>query len=139
MHSYYDLLNALEFAHNSALKSQYDYFKKKYPHIFKNVNVRLRQATHEDYYVPVSIKNECKIFSTTFNEISCRKVDCFPKTESLKDCSSTDVPHYLHIGAKYYLACQPACREISKSIDTEYKNDTCFQVNTEKKIFCLVS
>lgn len=137
MHSYFDLMSALNFSHNEAVKVRYDYFLNKYPHIFKYVNIQSRQATNADYYVPASIAHECKVFSVTFNEIGCRKVGCFPKTESLKDCSNSDLTHYMYIGAEFYLACQPACQEISKSVDTEFKNNTCLQVNTEKKIFAL--
>lgn len=137
MHSYFDLMSALTFSHNEALEVQYNYFLKKYPHIFKYVNILSRQATNADYYVPPSIEHECKVFSVTFNEIGCRKVGCFPKTEFLKDCSNSDLTRYIYIGSEFYLACQPACQEISKSVDTEFKNNMCLQVNTEKKIFAL--
>lgn len=137
MHSYFDLMNALNFSHNAALEVQYNYFLKKYPHIFKYVNIQSKPATNAEYYIPKSIEQECKLFSVTFDEIGCRKIGCFPKTESLKDCSTHDLTRYVYIGTKFYLACQPACQEISKAIDTEFKNNKCLQVNTEKKIFAL--
>lgn len=137
MYSYFDILNALNYSHNVALEVRYNYFLRKYPHIFKYVDIQSKPATHADYYVPASIANECRVFSVTFNEIGCRKIGCFPKTESLKDCSTDDLTRYIYVGSKFYLACQPACQEISRAIDTEFKNNKCLQVNTEKKIFAL--
>ena len=130
-------MNAVEFAHNYALEHQYQHFLKKYPHIFKYVNNNTRQATNKDYYVPSSIQNECKVYSITFNETGCRKIGCFPKTKILTDCTKSDPTEYITIGSNFYLSCQPACHEISRSIDTEFKNGKCWQANTEKKIFAL--
>lgn len=137
MNTYYDYINAVEFAHNCALEHQYNYFLNKYPHIFKYVDVQSKLATHKDYYIPAAIKNECKIYSVAFNEIGCRKIGCFPKTASLTDCTEKDPTTYISIGENFYLSCQPACHELSPFIDTEFKDGKCWQMNTEKKIFAL--
>lgn len=137
MNTYYDYINAVEFGHNCALEHQYNYFLNKYPHIFKYVDIESRLATHADYYIPVSIANECKKYSVSFNEIGCRKIGCFPKTSALTDCTENDPTTYITIGENFYLSCQPACHELSQFIDTEFKDGKCFQANTEKKIFAL--
>lgn len=137
MNTYYDILNAVEFAHNSAFEHQYLYFLNKYPHIFKYVDIQSRPATNKDYYVPASIANECKIYSVSFNEIGCRKISCFPKTGDLKDCTETDPTTFIAIGDTFHLSCQPACHEISKLFDTEFKDGKCLLMNTDKKIFAL--
>lgn len=137
MNTYYDYINAVEFAHNCALEHQYNYFLNKYPHIFKYVDIQSRLATQSDYYIPSSIATECKIYSVSFNEIGCRKIGCFPKTDTLTDCTENDPTAYITIGENFYLSCQPACHELSQFIDTEFENGKCFQANTEKKIFAL--
>lgn len=137
MNTYYDYINAVEFAHNCALEHQYNYFLNKYPHIFKYVDIQSRLATHADYYVPAALAKECKKYSVSFNEIGCRKIGCFPKTNALADCTENDPTTYLTIGDSFYLSCQPACHELSQFIDTEFKNGKCLQANTEKKIFAL--
>lgn len=137
MNTYYDYLNAVEFAHQGALEKQYDYFLQKYPHIFKYVTVSSRPATHQDYYVPATLAHECQVYSVAFNEAGCRKIGCFPKTNTLRDCTAQDPTEYVAIGDQFFLACQPACHQLSPFIDTEFRDGKCWQTNTEKKIFAL--
>lgn len=129
--------HATLFAQYSALEIHYQKLLARYPHIFKYVEVHSRSAQHTDFYVPRSIADECKVYSLTFTEFGCRKVACFPQKQNLEECTEQDSPRYLHIGPHFYLACQPACHEISKIIDTEFRSGKCYRANISKKVFAL--
>lgn len=136
-----DEINAKKFAVNCYLEYQYKHFLKTIPHIFKHVNMDIRPATNEDYYIPPSLTSECKVVKLTFNEIGCQKIACFPYMKNLDKCQPMDEARYLNLGTQFTLACQPGCTQLNWHLqhptDTEFRNNKCMMVNMKKKMFGL--
>lgn len=132
-----DLINAKLYAYNCTLEFNYNKFLNLHPHIFKYVTLDVRPATHNDYYIPPAIANQCKIVKVSFNKIGCEKIACFPRMQNFKLCDPPDEARYLRLGTGNTLACQPACTQLSMNIDTEFKKGKCMLVNSFKKMFAL--
>lgn len=132
-----DYLNAQIYAEHCVRVYLHNKFLQSHPHIFQYSKLETRPATNKDYYIPPKIANHCIVSKVSFDETGCQKIACFPKKQNLENCDSNDDTIVLNLGQYYTFACQPACSQISKDLDTEYRNGKCMKVNIFKKAFAL--
>lgn len=82
---------------------------KTHPHIISYLNIKIRDATNDDYYVPEEIKDLCKVIDVSISEHLCNKLSC-TASKNLGPCSPDEPASYWYNGdSKVSPQCQPAC------------------------------
>lgn len=91
------------------------------PHIVSHLRYEINDATHDDYYIPLSMKHACKTMKIEITEKVCDMISCNKSKE--KDlCKPEDEASYYYVGDdKYDLQCQPACFNLKPT--TQYTSD----------------
>ncbi|GBN19717.1 hypothetical protein AVEN_261796-1 [Araneus ventricosus] len=113
-------------------------YQKRHPQLFKHAYMDIRQATGKDYYIPSSIASQCIVVDKTyFDEGGCVLLSCFPFRSDGLPCTVTDQMHWSRLGSAYTLSCQPACGVSETTVDAEWRNKTCVQVNPYKKLLAM--
>lgn len=126
--------HALRYATEATKCYLMEEYKRKFPHYFENAVLETRPATDEDYFVPPSISDKCiVVVKTRFDEISCKRLSCFPFKKNWEACEENDPLQWIRIGNEYELACQKSCAD--HSINTEWSRDgRCVIANPLKKV-----
>lgn len=127
-------VHALRYATEATKCYLMEEYKRKFPHYFENAVLETRPATDKDYFIPPSIADKCiVVVKTQFDEISCKRLGCFPFKKNWEACEKNDPLQWVRIGDNYELACQKSCKE--HSINTEWLPDgRCVIANPLKKV-----
>lgn len=116
-----DIRAAMKFAQANTNIRYLNALNNVAPHIVSHLKYEFIDATHEDYYIPLSIKHACKILKIEISEKVCEMLSC-NKSKENDLCKPEDVASYYHVGDdKYDLQCQPACFHLKPT--TQYTTD----------------
>lgn len=128
----YELKHAERYAAECLDIFMFKHWLKTRPDIFKYASLKVRPATRADYYVPPNLvgPDASVVESTSFDEIGCSMVACFPFDVKLKPCKGR--PSWIRLGEGFSVACQHACEW--SSIDTEFRGGRCLVANPLKKL-----
>ncbi|KAF8784050.1 Per os infectivity factor 0 like protein, partial [Argiope bruennichi] len=134
-----ELDHALRYAEEATKVFLFDWSKTNFPDIFEHAKIEIRPATSKDYYIPSSIADKCIVVTeTSFDEKACLLLACFPFKENLQKCEKSDRVQWVPLGQQHILACQPACFTSQTTVDAEWRNGKCVQVNPFKKMFAML-
>lgn len=81
------------------------------PHLTSWLDVNIRPATNDDYYVPRLLRDSAKVITVSMTKHLCEKLSCNAKTDTGEACTPDTPASYYRIGDTdtYDLQCQPAC------------------------------
>lgn len=116
-----DIRNAMNFAKaNATIRLLIEMYKVA-PHLVSQLELELRDATHDDYYITPSLKNASKVLNVHIPEKLCEMLSC-NKSKEKDICKPEDEASYYHVGDdKYDLQCQPSCFHLKST--TQYTTD----------------
>ncbi|UDM55349.1 P74 [Phenacoccus solenopsis nudivirus] len=119
-----DLENARKFSNYYNVRVRLlDAMHKKFPFLTSHLSYTIRDATSDDYYIPTSLKNNCKILEIKIPQKLCDKLSCNKYTQT-GFCTPQTVTHYSYVGDNAYdVVCQPSCFRIGLE-PTYGKDDT---------------
>lgn len=105
---------------------------EKAPHITSHLQIILRSATDEDYYIPAALIDSCKVIDVKITKNLCELINC-TSTKEHGLCTPLDQTSYYYLGDNEFdLQCQPACFNLidkkNHPKETEVKPDM-FGVN----------
>uniref|UniRef100_A0A0C9QYV0 p74_0 protein n=1 Tax=Fopius arisanus TaxID=64838 RepID=A0A0C9QYV0_9HYME len=79
------------------------------PNIISWLNVEIRDATQDDYYIPESLIGRAKVMTINMTKKACEMTSCTPVNET-RPCRKTDLTSYYRIGeSKFDVQCQASC------------------------------
>lgn len=79
------------------------------PHLASWLKVDIRDATSDDYYIPVTLKDACKVITVEITQNLCELLSCTPMKEK-STCDVDEPASYYYVGDDSYdVQCQPAC------------------------------
>lgn len=109
MYTAKDLENASKFARTNYHINIIRKLHEKQPQIASWLSYNIRDATHDDYYIPGALESVCKVIDIDITKEMCEMMSCTPAKEK-QLCKETDEASYYHVGDdKYDIQCQPAC------------------------------
>lgn len=82
---------------------------QKAPHLASWLSFEIRDATHDDYYIPATLEHAAKIITVNITEELCERLSCNPMKER-DNCKPNETASYYYVGDDSYdIQCQPAC------------------------------
>lgn len=88
----------------------------KAPHLTSWLDVTVRSATHDDYYIPSTLSTKSYVTTVKMTEKLCKLLSCDP-TNTKDVCKSNEEASYFYVGDDGYAAqCQPACFGMTSKI-----------------------
>lgn len=110
----------------------------KAPHLTSHLQLDIRDATDDDFYIPASLQNKCKIIKVSITEKLCEKLNC-QSNKADKVCKPTEEPSYFRRGVDGYgIQCNPACfhlmettnvddegQPVAHTLPTNFTNNSC--------------
>lgn len=105
-----DVENANTFAeYNNKVRILQKMMEKR-PHLTSWLQIKVRNATNKDYYIPTALEQYCKIIDIELTEKLCKKLSCNPMKEQDK-CVPNEKASYYYLGddGSYDVQCQPSC------------------------------
>lgn len=83
---------------------------EKAPHLATWLNVNIRDAMNEEFYIPSSLKHASKIVTVEITETLCELISCTPVKEQ-DTCNPNEVASYYYVGdsGAVDVQCQPSC------------------------------
>ncbi|XP_060873653.1 uncharacterized protein LOC132947552 [Metopolophium dirhodum] len=104
-----DHKNAEKYAEYNFKVRMLERLLKKAPHLASYLEYTVRDATSADFYIPISLKNKCKIIDIKISKRLCEKLSC-NKTREKDMCTPDHIASYYRVGDdKWDVQCQPAC------------------------------
>lgn len=101
------------------LKKMYE----KAPHLTSWLEVTVRDATNDDYYIPATLEHAAKIVTVNMTEDLCKLVSCNPMKEQ-DNCKPNQTASYYYVGdSDYDVQCQPACYNTAAKISYNENNE----------------
>lgn len=137
-----DIDNSVKFAETNTNIRYLKAIHNKAPWIASKLKYKFRDATDDDYYLPVSLAGLAKIMTIEITEEACNALSCNP---SKKDgmCTPADTALYYTIdGTTSDIACQPACFNLAAKptiTDGERAADTPMLVYNKAGGFCAMA
>ncbi|ATY70182.1 OrNV p74-like protein [Tomelloso virus] len=96
---------------------------EKAPHLTSWLNVTIRDATDEDFYIPSTLKNSAKVVTVEMTEDICKLLSCNPMKEQ-DNCKPNNTASYYYVGDNAYdVQCQPACFNTATKITYNENNE----------------
>lgn len=81
----------------------------KAKHLGSWVTYKIRDATHDDYYIPATLEHACKMIDVEISKTLCELLSCNPSKEQ-DVCDPNEKASYYYVGDDGYdVQCQPAC------------------------------
>lgn len=116
-----DILNSSKYAEYNSRIRMLQKMQKRAPHLTSWLNVRARDATKDDYYVPVALRASCKVLEIEMTKDLCDLLSCTPVRE--RDvCRPNEPATYYYVGDNGYdVQCQPAC--FNTAVKATYNKD----------------
>lgn len=88
------------------------------PNIISWLDVRIRDATQADYYIPETLIGRAKVVTVKMTKKACEMTTCTPVRET-QPCRKTDAASYYRTSESTFdVQCQPAC--FNTAIKTTY-------------------
>lgn len=82
---------------------------EKSPHLASWLDVKVRDATFDDYYIPSTLAHCSKVVEINFTEKLCTLLSCNPMKER-DNCKTNEKASYYYVGDDGYdVQCQPSC------------------------------
>lgn len=82
---------------------------EKAPHLASWAKVSIRDATHDDYYIPSTLAHASKVVTVEIGEELCKLLSCNPMKEK-GPCDINEEASYYYVGdSDYDVQCQPSC------------------------------
>lgn len=107
-----DLQNATLFSNVNLQIRLLELAYKKAPHLISHLQITIRDATDEDYYIPAALSHCSKVINIDITENLCKLLSCNPSKEK-GVCKESDTASYYRVGDESFdLQCQPACFNI---------------------------
>lgn len=104
-----DIENASRYAEYNVRVRTLRRLMEKAPHLASWLDVRVRDATADDYYVPTRLKATAKVMEVRMTKTLCEMLSCNPSKERGM-CRPTDAASYYRVGDDGFdLQCQPSC------------------------------
>ncbi|XP_025196789.1 uncharacterized protein LOC112595705 [Melanaphis sacchari] len=125
-----DMDNARKFLSNYNTRVRMmELMYKKYPRLMSHATYTVRDATSENYYIPRTLRDKCKIIDVDISEKLCDKLSCNKYTAS-GFCMPETKTHYVRVGdgKEYDTVCQPAY--FNTNVDPTYSQDNTRSVDT---------
>lgn len=136
--SKYEMLHAMRYAHEQSKMHMMHSYRQMYPELFQHAQMDVRPATKNDYYIPPTLASQCIVVNKTyFTRDGCDKVSCFPFRSDGFPCAPSDQMHWTRVGSSHILSCQPSCQASKVTVDAEWRNQTCVQVNPYTKYMAM--
>lgn len=89
---------------------------EKARHITSWLEYEIRDATHDDYYIPSTLADSCKIIDIKINKNLCDLLSCNP-TKEKDTCIPNETASYYYVGDNSFdVQCQPSCYNIAAKI-----------------------
>lgn len=89
---------------------------KNAPHLVSHLNITVRDATEQDFYIPKTLKHASKIITVDFTEDLCKLLSCNPVKENTM-CRPNEKASYYYVGDDSYdIQCQPSCFNTARKI-----------------------
>ncbi|ACH96256.1 p74 protein [Oryctes rhinoceros nudivirus] len=86
------------------------------PHIASWLEISIRDATNDDYYIPATLKDSAKVVSVKIPEKLCTLLSCTPMKER-DTCKPNEAASYYYVGTEQYdVQCQPSCYHLAAKI-----------------------
>lgn len=116
-----DILNSSKYAEYNSRVRLLQKMQKRAPHLTSWLNVRVRDATKDDYYVPLALRASCKVLEIEMTKDLCDLLSCTPVRE--RDvCRPNEPATYYYVGDDGYdVQCQPAC--FNTALKATYNKD----------------
>lgn len=104
-----DILNSSRYAEYNTRVRLLQRMHARAPHLTSWLNVRARDATNEDYYVPKALERSSKVLEIEMTKTLCEALSCTPVRQ--RDvCRPNEPASYYYVGdSAYDVQCQPAC------------------------------
>lgn len=91
------------------------------PHLVSWIEYDLRNATHDDYYIPATLTDSCKIIDIRITKTLCELLSCNASKEQ-DVCVPEEHASYYYVGDNAYdVQCQPAC--FNTAVKMTYTDD----------------
>jgi hypothetical protein len=111
-----DINNATKFADYNTKVRLLNAMYQRAPHLVSHLSIETRDATHDDFYVPIALSGIAKVIRIEFTKPLCDALSCNPSKET-DMCKPTDKASYYYVGdSSFDVQCQPSC------FNTAYKN-----------------
>lgn len=89
---------------------------EKAPHLATWLDVEVRDATHDDYYIPATLSHAAKSVTINITAELCELLSCNPMKEQ-DTCKPNEEASYYHVGDDGIdVQCQPACYNIAAKV-----------------------
>ena len=113
-----DYKNANAYADANSKIRMIQLMYKKSPHLTSWLKYEIRDATANDYFIPLGLESSSKVIKLEITKNLCEKLSCNSQKE--KDvCKSYEEASYYYLGdSSYDIQCQPACFHTKSEIQT---------------------
>lgn len=104
-----DLEAASKFANVNATIRTIQKLEESAKHLTSWLDYSIRDATHDDYYIPASLAHCCKVIDVKIPKNLCDLLSCNPLKEE-DTCIPGEIASYYYVGDDGYdVQCQPSC------------------------------
>lgn len=95
---------------------------EKAPHLISHVNIEIKPATSDDYYIPASLQHSAFTIKMKNTKTLCDMMSCTSQKEK-SVCTIDEPASYYYIGDDQFgVQCQPACFNIHRDMKTVPKD-----------------
>lgn len=109
-----DIANADKFAEYNMRIRMLSKMHDRAPHLMSWLNVTWRPATDDDFYVPESLADSCRVLKVEYTKSFCDMINC----QSMKQqgpCTPGEAPSWYRVGDDSWdVQCQAACFNTSR-------------------------
>lgn len=115
-HTQEDLVNASRFGDVNTQLRYIQLLNKKAPHITSWLQIKIRKATADDYFIPQTLEHACKVIDVQVSKDLCEQISCIPMKEKSK-CDATEEASLYRLGDDAFgVQCQPACFNLTPNV-----------------------
>lgn len=116
-----DIEHASKFADYNVTVRLLERMYKKSPHLTSWLNVTVREATDDDFYVPAALQHVARVIDVQMTETACKMLNCNPMKENT-NCQPNEKASYYRVGDDGFdVQCQPAC--FHSAVKQSYEKD----------------
>lgn len=113
-----DIIHAQRFGESNILIRQLHIAHQKAPWIISHLDVNVRDATPNDYFIPPSLKHAAKVVEVKMTKNLCELLSC-NNIREYSPCDAEAPATWYRVGDDGFdLQCQPACFNLSPTMPT---------------------